>query len=530
MRVRGISLIVSLAMCVSLVSVLAPLATHSVEASPCRILTLMPEPGNGSGQPNNLRPITLESGSEIVQFTRPDLIVQKDVIGGFCTVGRMSGTMSGDLQGEMTSDMNSLQFCWSEQQNPDGSTTCQIAGNVLNTMTFDDGSGNRFNAVCINDLGPSSAYLPGGKSYIVSTSGEGTFRNTILIGESIIPQNTPAPLILRWYAGSEISGPYPVTVNQAFTAGIQHTLDPASYWQPCDHDEFIQFSTTNIVVPLDTPASYVTNVSGSGTVAGGLTGNITTMINYLEVPSTTPANRGWSAGTFTYTGSYGTMIHGSVVNDFYGKAYMFATLDETKDGKEYFMEFGPSSDPLKHTMTGSLYVLEQSGAQIETATGTGTATLSASSGTIQNLTAVKPPTSPAPPVSNLVFPDGMFSFNITGVTHGGTATVDIQLPSGIPANAAYWKYDSINGWSQIPYTVVSANEIAITLADDGTNGDLVAGDGVINDPGGLGGPGPSGGAHSAPVFPSIYIGIGAALGAGIVAYALRRRLAAHRTE
>ena len=60
----------------------------------------------------------------------------------------------------------------------------------------------------------------------------------------------------------------------------------------------------------------------------------------------------------------------------------------------------------------------------------------------------------------------------------------------------------------------------------GTNGDLIANDGRIDDPGGLGGPGPtSGGGQSAPVFPSIYIGIAAALGAGIVAYFVRRRLA-----
>ena len=39
-----------------------------------------------------------------------------------------------------------------------------------------------------------------------------------------------------------------------------------------------------------------------------------------------------------------------------------------------------------------------------------------------------------------------------------------------------------------------------------------------------------GGGHSAPVFPNIYIGIGAALGAGMVAYAVRRRLATRRPE
>jgi hypothetical protein len=37
--------------------------------------------------------------------------------------------------------------------------------------------------------------------------------------------------------------------------------------------------------------------------------------------------------------------------------------------------------------------------------------------------------------------------------------------------------------------------------------------------------GGGGSGRSAPVFPSIYVGIGAALGAGIVAYAVRRRFA-----
>jgi hypothetical protein len=166
-----------------------------------------------------------------------------------------------------------------------------------------------------------------------------------------------------------------------------------------------------------------------------------------------------------------------------------------------------------------------SAAEVATATGTGTATFTADSGTIENLSAVDPATLPAPPVNNLVFPDGMFSFDITGIPVGGTVTVNIQLPSGIPANAGYWKYDPINGWNQIGYTAVNAHEIAITLADDGTNGDLVAVDGVINDPGGLGGFGPSGGGGAGvPMFPSIWVGISAALGAGIVAYFVRRRV------
>jgi hypothetical protein len=46
----------------------------------------------------------------------------------------------------------------------------------------------------------------------------------------------------------------------------------------------------------------------------------------------------------------------------------------------------------------------------------------------------------------------------------------------------------------------------------------------IGDPSGGG----AGDAAGVPVFPSVYIGIGAALGAGIVAYLIRKRLV-HRT-
>ena len=160
---------------------------------------------------------------------------------------------------------------------------------------------------------------------------------------------------------------------------------------------------------------------------------------------------------------------------------------------------------------------------VVTATGTGTASFSAGWYLIKNLTAVNPGTLATPPVNSLVFPDGVFSFDITGVPVGGTVTVYIQLPSGIPANAAYWKYDSANNrWSQIPYTVVSAHEIAITLTDGGVGDSDGIANGTITDPGGLGGPGPCGGS---PLLPSIYAGIGAALVAGILGYVLGRRLA-----
>jgi len=77
--------------------------------------------------------------------------------------------------------------------------------------------------------------------------------------------------------------------------------------------------------------------------------------------------------------------------------------------------------------------------------------------------------------------------------------------------------------------------IQIPLVDGGQgnsgDSDLTA-NGVITDPGGPGdppaGPGGGGGGNGVPVFPSVYIGIVAAIGAAGVAYLLRRRFLVRR--
>jgi hypothetical protein len=139
---------------------------------------------------------------------------------------------------------------------------------------------------------------------------------------------------------------------------------------------------------------------------------------------------------------------------------------------------------------------------------------------------------------DIQFPHGFFEFNITGLTHGQSVTLTITLPSAVPTTAQYWKYGPTPGnptahWYQIAMGDNDGdNVITITLTDGGLGDDDLTPNGVIVDQGGPGWPPiPSGGgAHNAPVFPSIYVGIAAALGAGVLAYALRRRLAAHRTE
>jgi hypothetical protein len=132
----------------------------------------------------------------------------------------------------------------------------------------------------------------------------------------------------------------------------------------------------------------------------------------------------------------------------------------------------------------------------------------------------------------VIFSHGFFAFNIRCIAPGQSMTVTITLPSAVPVGSQYWKYGPtstapLGEWYLIPMGDNDGdNIITITLTDGDLGDDDLAENGVIIDQGGPGWPGPSGGGgHSAPAFPSIYIGIAAAMGAGALAYLISRRLA-----
>jgi hypothetical protein len=124
---------------------------------------------------------------------------------------------------------------------------------------------------------------------------------------------------------------------------------------------------------------------------------------------------------------------------------------------------------------------------VPTATGTGTATFSSDLGNITGLTAIAEGTLPtAGKPAGVIFPNGLFSFNITGIAPGSTVTVTITLPSAIPAGAQYWKYQ--NGlWIDCTSLLGDDdgdNVLTLTLTDGGLgDGDGIA-NGTIVDPGG----------------------------------------------
>ena len=121
---------------------------------------------------------------------------------------------------------------------------------------------------------------------------------------------------------------------------------------------------------------------------------------------------------------------------------------------------------------------------IETATGTGSATLSTNRGYFSYVSAVNESSLPSEGKPNRQFPHGFFSFNITGLTTGQIVNVTITLPSDMPTTTQYWKYHTPEGWYQIPVRSNDGDDIlTIQLTDGGTGDDDGIANGMIVDPG-----------------------------------------------
>jgi len=124
----------------------------------------------------------------------------------------------------------------------------------------------------------------------------------------------------------------------------------------------------------------------------------------------------------------------------------------------------------------------EEGPSVSTATGTGSASFTITTGNIGSISAVGLATLPQP-VGGLQFPHGLFTFRITGLTPGATVTVTITLPSAVPVGTSWHKYHASVGISLPIGSDDGDNVVTVTITDDGT-GDFDLTDGVILDPGG----------------------------------------------
>jgi hypothetical protein len=78
----------------------------------------------------------------------------------------------------------------------------------------------------------------------------------------------------------------------------------------------------------------------------------------------------------------------------------------------------------------------------------------------------------------LAFPDGLFSFTISGLSPGATVTVTVTLSSPLPAGSfSYWKFQS-GAWSQFSSASLDSTRTIITLTF------TADASGTVTDPGG----------------------------------------------
>jgi hypothetical protein len=110
---------------------------------------------------------------------------------------------------------------------------------------------------------------------------------------------------------------------------------------------------------------------------------------------------------------------------------------------------------------------------------------------------------------------GPFRDVVTTTSYAGTITVGLPYdPSGVPDEQKlrlfHWNGSQ---WQDVTTSVDTTNDIVYGQVES-LSWFFIGGEWVwVGD----------GGAAGVPVFPNIYIGIGAALGAGALAYMLRRR-------
>jgi len=124
--------------------------------------------------------------------------------------------------------------------------------------------------------------------------------------------------------------------------------------------------------------------------------------------------------------------------------------------------------------------------RIETATGTGLATLSIDKGYFSSAAAINESSLPQVGKPNIIFPHGFFTFIIGGLKSGDNVTVTLELPADLAANSQYWKYSSQSGgWYNISMAANDGDNILTFIIEDGGVGDADGRpNGVISDPGG----------------------------------------------
>jgi hypothetical protein len=101
-----------------------------------------------------------------------------------------------------------------------------------------------------------------------------------------------------------------------------------------------------------------------------------------------------------------------------------------------------------------------------------------------------PASPPVPPPPGVVFPQGLFDFQVNGCVAGSSITMTMTYPTALPAGTRYWKFGPTSTnpaphWYILPATI-AGNTATFTIVDGGLGDDDLAANGTIVDQGGPG--------------------------------------------
>jgi hypothetical protein len=168
------------------------------------------------------------------------------------------------------------------------------------------------------------------------------------------------------------------------------------------------------------------------------------------------------------------------------KAWQFTTIEESPDSDDDGVHDGEDDHPHDRGKASPPNPKGNGKWQIDASANTGAylAEVAAISDTSARITQSGKPV-------GYEFRDGMVSYKLEGVPVGGTATVTVTSPSGIPAGSKVYKADAV-GFHEIANAVVNGDTVTLTLTDGGSGDSDGQANGVIEDPVGVASPSASG--------------------------------------
>ena len=555
MKAKLVRLAAVLALLISLTAVFLPATPAAADTPPNLTCTFV-----FTSSPAPWRALSLQSGDEVVQFTRDNVTLASNVTGSFTTVSTVTGTVSGDISGSMYAEVNVVVLRVAVRSGYNGFGFSVAKG----TFTSTSPSGS-FDVIGVSDHDFRNYYVnpPGvwvshmvGQGYWVSTNETGAFAGQKLIGtvssasydEDAFPgeETQRGVATFRRYLASEITQLTPdTTFSGTYNFGAQRSIPTLT------GDKIVKLTgTPNYSTPNDNNTyfwgnpTFIVNITGgpfsSGTMA--MTG-VNGVTYFLD-----PTFMGWGVGKgYIDTGS-GTIawieLHDATSLSSWS-GYIFA-LDSNNTGdyanKEYF---GTTSMTVAYpnlSASTTLYELSPPipGSKTET-TPSGTYTVDAKAEADTEVTKTGSGTPMVTVAQYSSNPGGTLAADIgkyidvfvpdtTGVdqieiklwyTDADIGIIDESTLQMYWLDGATWRLCGDTGVNTTNASGYSGYIWAHITATSTPNLSYLSGQQFGG--GGQGGGGAGGGAAGVPVFPNTYIGIAAALGAGILAYFARRR-------